>query len=89
MKNLMNIVMLSCKKASSLIEKQSSDNLSFREDIQLKVHTLFCKTCAAYQRQSKAIDSSLSKWVKTKKDQSDAKLSEEIKSNILKEIKKS
>ena len=81
--------MLSCKKASSLIEKQSTDKLSFQEGIQLKAHTLFCKTCSSYQVQSKALDSSLSKWVKTKKEQSDVKLSEEMKSNILKEIKKS
>ena len=81
--------MLSCKKASGLIEKQSTEKLSIKEGFHLNLHTLFCKTCKAYKRQSKALDTTLSNWVKSKKEKSVLKLSKEIKSNILTEIKKS
>ena len=76
------------KKASTLIEKQSTDKLSVKESFQLNFHTLFCKTCTAYEKQSKALDKNLSEWVKSKKDKSASKLSTKMKSNILKEIKK-
>ena len=88
MKGLMNIVMLSCKRSSGLIEKKSTGKLSFQEGIQLKVHTFFCKTCTTYQKQSKAIDLTIFNWVKNKDNNAEVKLSDKIKGNILKEIKK-
>ena len=87
MNKLMNKVMLSCKKASTLVEKQSTDKLSMKEGFQLNLHSLFCKTCRAYERHSKALDKNLSKWVKSKQNKIVLKLSKEKKSNILKEIK--
>ena len=53
MKKLMNILMLSCKKATELLEKRSVVKLSIKEKIQLKMHTNMCKVCHAYENQSK------------------------------------
>jgi len=55
----MNLVMLSCKKATELIEKKSVINLSFKEKVQLRMHKSMCDACTAYEKQSKAIDEAL------------------------------
>ena len=50
----MNILMLSCKKASELIDKKSV--VSLKENVMLKMHTSMCDGCKAYQKQSKILD---------------------------------
>jgi hypothetical protein len=52
MKALMNTLMLSCTKATGLIEKKSLDGLSGTENIRLSMHTAMCNACKQYQRQS-------------------------------------
>lgn len=68
MKKLMNFLMLSCKKATELIEKKSVFGLSWKENIQLKVHTKMCDACSHYQKQSKEIDNLLEKHLQPKDD---------------------
>lgn len=48
--------MLSCKKATELIEKKLLIKLSFRERAQLKMHKSLCDACTAYEKQSKLMD---------------------------------
>ncbi len=48
--------MLSCKKATELIEKQSLVGLSAKEKFRLHLHTSMCDGCTAYQKQSLLID---------------------------------
>ena len=48
--------MLSCKKATELIEKQSLAGLSRKEKFRLRLHTSMCSGCTAYQKQSVLID---------------------------------
>ncbi len=55
----MNWLMLSCKKATELIEKQSLIGLSPREKFRLQIHTTMCDGCTAYQKQSLLIDNLL------------------------------
>lgn len=52
----MNILMLSCKKASELIDKKSVIRLSVKENVMLHMHTSMCDACTAYQKQSKILD---------------------------------
>lgn len=59
MKRVMKILMLSCKKASALIEKKFIFGLTIKEKVMLKMHTAFCDACNAYQKQSKLIDKSI------------------------------
>lgn len=48
--------MLSCKKATLLVEKRRGDSLSFAEKIQLNMHLKICDKCASYKKQSLFID---------------------------------
>lgn len=48
--------MLSCKKATELMEKQSLFGLSAKERFRLRLHTSMCDGCTAYQKQSLLID---------------------------------
>ena len=48
--------MLSCKKATELIEKKSLVGLSWKENVRLRMHTTMCDGCTAYQKQSRLLD---------------------------------
>ncbi len=48
--------MLSCKKATELIEKKLLVKLSFKEKMQLQLHKSMCSACTAYEKQSKKMD---------------------------------
>jgi hypothetical protein len=56
MKKIMNWLMLSCKKATELIEKKLLIKLSFKENVQLQLHKSMCNACTAYEKQSKKMD---------------------------------
>lgn len=60
----MNFLMLSCKKATELIEKKSLFGLNWKENMQLKVHTKMCDACSHYQKQSHQIDAMLESQLK-------------------------
>ncbi|MBR9998462.1 MAG: hypothetical protein KFF73_05790 [Cyclobacteriaceae bacterium] len=83
----MNVLMLSCKKATELIEKRSVVGLSIRERIQLKMHTSMCSACKAYEGQSQTIDLALDEFTKVK-EQNHITLSAEARSRILKNLEK-
>lgn len=87
MKKLMNIFLLSCKKATELIEKREILPLSTTEKVQLKLHTSMCNACKAYEKQSKTIDEALSEWLKKKEKKEDKGLSGQAKSNIINKLK--
>lgn len=58
----MNKVVLSCKKATELVEKKQGGKLSFKEALQLNLHLLMCDACKAYEKQSKLISKALDKF---------------------------
>ena len=91
MKKLMNVMMLSCKKASGLIEKKLHFPLSPVEKVQLIVHTSMCDACKNYQKQSAELDTLLDKHIhhdpKTP-DSHDNELSDDIKKRIVRELEK-
>ena len=60
----MNILVLSCRKASELIDIKDVLKLSLKEKIQLHVHTSMCVGCKAYQKQSKVLDDLLQKHLR-------------------------
>jgi len=86
MKKLMNIFLLSCKKATELIEKREIISLSPTEKIQLKLHTSMCKACKSYEKQSDTIDKALSNWLKKDEKNEDMALSRQAKSNIINKL---
>lgn len=82
----MNILMLSCKKATELIEKRLVTKLSSVEKIQLKMHTAVCSQCSTYENQSDIIEKSIAQIHESTKET--IKLSSERKEQILKELEK-
>lgn len=52
----MNSFMISCKETTLLVEKKSLFGLSFKDRLQLKMHTMLCEVCRRYQLQSNRID---------------------------------
>ncbi|MFA6456065.1 MAG: hypothetical protein WCW40_04520 [Bacteroidota bacterium] len=56
---MMTSLMVSCKKATELIEKNSIAGLSLTEKLQLRMHTAMCSACTNYQKQSLYIDTLL------------------------------
>lgn len=56
MYRLMNWMLLSCKKVTELIEKESLFQLSAKERMRLKLHASMCAGCKNYQKQSQFID---------------------------------
>lgn len=86
MKKMMNILMLSCKKATELVEKRLVTKLTSAEKIQLKMHTAVCSQCSTYENQSEIIEKSLAQIHQPNKEP--MKLSSEKKEQILKQLEK-
>lgn len=78
--------MLSCKKATELIEKRLVTKLTTVEQIQLKMHTVVCSNCSTYESQSDIIENCIAQIHQPVKKP--MKLSSERKEQILKQLEK-
>lgn len=87
MKRLMHFFVLSCKKATALIEKRSVTPLSITESVRLRIHKTVCDACTAYEKQSRTIDTLLNKQIV----ESDGKTvsNQDLKDRILQNIPRS
>lgn len=88
MQKMMRILLNSCKKTTELIDKQAIVPLSMKEKMQLQVHKSMCKTCNAYERQSKFMDKVIANWFGLGKGNAKVKLPEARKTKIIEEINK-
>lgn len=82
----MNIIILSCRKASELIEKSLHFDLKLVEKIQLYIHSYICKSCKSYQIHSKNLDAALYKHMHQKSsaaDESNNRHSDDLKKKII------
>lgn len=52
----LNKVIYNCKQATFLIEKKQIKKLSFREEIELRIHLAGCGWCVLYNKQSHVIN---------------------------------
>ncbi|NIM35837.1 MAG: hypothetical protein GTN67_10835 [Hydrotalea flava] len=79
---VMRSLMVSCLKATELIEKKSLMPLSWTEKIKLKLHLSLCDLCVHYQHQSKVID----EWLQADETDTDNSTSDNtsLKERILK-----
>jgi hypothetical protein len=85
MGKIMNVLMLSCRKATELMERKLDKKLSTTEEFQLKLHTSMCKACSDYKMHQQIIDAAM-------KDECDQlpqahEECEELKMRILKGLK--
>ncbi len=88
MQKLTDKLMLSCKKASELVDKKSVTGLSIKENIMLRMHTAMCDICKAYQKQSKILDRLLMKHLqKTNETNFPKIINNELKQKILARLK--
>lgn len=55
-KNFIHLFVLSCRKATFLIEKQLHTSLSPLEKLQLRLHLSLCEYCRAYKRKAIFLD---------------------------------
>jgi predicted anti-sigma-YlaC factor YlaD len=49
-------IQYNCKKATFLIEKKLIGHITFREQIELRIHLLGCSVCRIYQKQTGKIN---------------------------------
>ncbi|MCB9188669.1 MAG: hypothetical protein H6599_05235 [Flavobacteriales bacterium] len=57
--NIFNKLEWSCQKATELIDKKLVIKLSFKENLQLKVHKGICDACRTYEKQSRLLQNVL------------------------------
>ncbi|MDQ3535416.1 MAG: hypothetical protein M3421_07285 [Bacteroidota bacterium] len=89
MKKLMNVLMLSCIKATEFVEKKLDNKLNMIEKIQLYLHTRMCGACRLYEKQSKFIDEVLKRYLNGSIQiiNEEQTLSNKIKEKIIRNIK--
>jgi hypothetical protein len=75
--------MLSCLKATLLVEKKINIRLNLVQRIQLKMHTSVCKACATYEKQSEILNQVMLKFNGAELDQDQVDV---LKSEILKKL---
>lgn len=83
MKKLMNKLLLSCFKATELIEKRLHIQLSWKESLRLRVHIMMCDACSLYEKQSKILEVGVSKQIKKADREIDI---EAVKTQIIRKI---
>ena len=88
MKLIVHFFVLSCLKATLLIEKRNVLPLSLLQRIQLKLHLRICDNCTKYEKQSEVIDTILKKRLRKENLVNKDALSQEFKSKINSEIQK-
>ncbi len=49
-------IQYNCEKATFLIEKKLISKITFREQIELRIHLLGCSVCSIYQKQTGKIN---------------------------------
>lgn len=55
--------MVTCKKATEMVERNNQKDLSKKELMILKFHLILCKACKRYELQSRQIDVLLKKYL--------------------------
>jgi len=83
MKKLMNILFLSCLKASEMIEKKFHFKLSITEKLQLSMHKTMCRACSMYEKQSELLEKGISQSIKHHHSHINT---EQLKEKILKDL---
>jgi predicted anti-sigma-YlaC factor YlaD len=83
----MNFLILSCKRATELIEKKLNFGLNPPERAQLFFHTRMCSACRTWEKQSEDLDNALKNHAHSNKTvESSPALDEEAKKSILRQI---
>lgn len=79
-------LMLSCRKASELIEKGQVEKLSWAERVQLQMHNSICKGCKAYQTQSELLNQFIEQQAKRMEVEISAPQLEAFKQKVISKL---
>lgn len=85
MNKIMSSMMLSCDKATILIEKKNDGELDLRERFLLKFHTSMCDACTNYQQHSELVHKALRKNINSETSPGYSVLPH-LKASILKQL---
>ena len=88
MKKMMGGMMLSCDKATTLVEKKIDLGLTRMEQLKLVFHTSMCSGCRNYQKQSALIHELLKSHVTQMESNIQSYIVPQLKSDILRKIEK-
>jgi hypothetical protein len=77
MQKIINAIILSCLKATGLLEKRRHCRLENVERIQLKMHLSMCRNCSNYAKQSGFIDRLLNRKLSSLPSSAETSLLEE------------
>lgn len=81
---LMQRLMLSCKKATELVEKRTVAGLSPVEAVQMRLHMGACEVCRHYEHQSAVLDKAVAQLAR--QQQESPALDEQQKALIISRI---
>lgn len=76
-------LMISCKHATELIERNQEEELSLKEKIQLRFHNFLCRVCAIYEKQSKMLSKLLTQNANKKMSVTKERDIEHLKEKII------
>lgn len=91
-KDFIHFFVLSCQKATYLLEKRTHGKLNLIERIQLKLHLSICGHCARYEKEAKLIDKAIREVIKEQNEKelhlfTEAEL-KQAKERMVKQVKK-
>ena len=78
--------MLSCRKATELVEKRAVQGLTTTERIRLRVHLSMCRACSGFEHQSQVLDKALTRMMH-QSEADNGSLDEEAKERIRQKIR--
>lgn len=76
-----------CRKATYLIEKKQSEEITLREKLELKIHMAGCSVCRVFEKQSEMINHMVKNLFHTEQAENRL-LDEEFKKNLQEQIEK-
>jgi hypothetical protein len=73
-------IIYNCKQATFLIEKKEQGGISFRQEIELRIHLMGCSMCQLYGKQSRMINSMVRQLFK--QSQTSYRLNDDFKQQL-------
>lgn len=77
-------IIYNCKRATFLIEKKLVDRITFREEIELRIHLMGCSVCRIFGKQSRMINKMVHQLFHSSME--NAKLDEGFKKDLQEKI---
>lgn len=81
-------LMISCKRATELVEIQHEKKLSFSQSFKLKLHFMLCKICDIYAQQSKKLNSMVEKFIRHQSNEIEKQDTNNLKKKIVSQLEK-